>query len=140
MNTEAAIMLIKGFERQKQFAEGKGSIVLISSVMGLVGAPARSVYSLSKGALQGMARSLAIELAPAHIRINCIAPAFVYSPMWDEIERISGDEQIQAIKAQHPLGIGTPEDVAYAAAYLLAETGRWVTGTVMVVDGGYTAK
>jgi NAD(P)-dependent dehydrogenase (short-subunit alcohol dehydrogenase family) len=139
LNTEAAYALIRGFDRQKKFSEGKGSIVLISSVMGLVGAPGRSAYSASKSSLQGIAQSLALELAPAKIRVNCVAPAYVKTPMWDDLIRLMTPEQVQIIEAKHPLGIGNPDDVAYAVAYLLAETGRWVTGTTLVVDGGYTA-
>lgn len=139
INTEAAYALVKGFERQKQFTDGKGSVVLISSVMGLVGTPGISAYSMSKGALHGMMRALALELAPSRIRVNCIAPAFIKTAMWVEATRIMNEEHIQAIEMKHPLGIGEPIDVAYAVAYLLAETGRWITGTVLVVDGGYTA-
>lgn len=140
VNTEAALALAKGIQERKVYAGEKGSIVFISSVMGQVGVPGRVAYSLSKGALNGMTRSLALELAPKHIRVNCVAPAFVRTPMYDEMEKIWNDEQRLQIEALHPLGLGQPEDVAHAVAFLLADTGRWITGTIMVVDGGYTAQ
>jgi NAD(P)-dependent dehydrogenase (short-subunit alcohol dehydrogenase family) len=140
VNTEAALALAKAFLDRRVYAGEHGSIVFLSSVMGRVGTPGRVAYSLSKGALDGLTRSLALELAPRKIRVNCVAPAFVRTRMFDEMFKLWTDEQRAQVERLHPLGIGQPEDVAHAVAFLLADTGKWITGSVMVVDGGYTAQ
>jgi NAD(P)-dependent dehydrogenase (short-subunit alcohol dehydrogenase family) len=140
VNTEAALVLTQNLQGRKIYAGENGSIVFISSIMGQVGSPAAAVYSMSKGALDGMARSLALELAARKIRVNCVAPAFVRTPMFERMESLWDEQQRAQLEALHPLGIGRPEDVANAVAFLLADTARWITGTVLVVDGGYSAQ
>jgi NAD(P)-dependent dehydrogenase (short-subunit alcohol dehydrogenase family) len=114
--------------------------VFISSIMALAGSPGAIAYSASKAALHGMARSMAMEFAPRNIRVNCVAPGFVRTPMYERTEQLWDDEQKKAVEANHPLGIGAPEDIANAVAFLCCDTGRWITGTVLVVDGGYLAR
>ena len=138
INVSAGLWLAKGF-RQRQVNNGGGSIVFLSSAAGLVGQPAHSVYSASKGAVVAMARSLAVELAREHIRVNCIAPGAVKTEMFGEFSKTLSEEQRAAIEREHPLGLGEPMDIAHAAAFLLAPSARWITGTTLVVDGGYTA-
>lgn len=139
VNVSAALLLAKAF-RQQVPAAGGGSIVLLSSVTGLVGEPGISAYAATKAALIGATRSLALEFARERVRVNAIAPGVVNTEMtqrfWGELSQ----EQCAGIEAQHPLGVGTARDVAYGAAYLMADTGRWITGTTLVVDGGYTAR
>lgn len=137
-NVVAASALTKGF-RQPGVNAGGGSVVFLSSVTGLRGQPAQSAYSATKGALLAMARSLAVELARERIRVNCVAPAVVETGMSDRIKSNVTPDQWAAIVARHPLGLGTPADVAHAVLFLLADTGRWITGSTLVVDGGYTA-
>ncbi len=137
-NVIAASALAKGF-RQPGVSSGGGSVVFLSSVTGLRGQPSQSAYSATKGALIAMARSLAVELARERIRVNCVAPAVVETGMSNRIKSNVTPEQWAAIVARHPLGLGTPEDVANAVLFLLADTGRWITGSTLVVDGGYTA-
>ena len=139
INLTSAIMLARGL-RQRNVHATVSSLVLVSSVMGLVGAVGRSVYSASKSALVGLTRSLALELAQDGLRVNCVAPGFVDTAMFQSMKTMLGEEQIAAIESAHPLGIGQPRDVAHAIAFLLADTGRWITGSTLVVDGGYTAK
>ena len=139
VNVEAALSLARGFQRAKVYAGGSGSIVFISSVMGQVGSAGAVGYSLTKSALDGMARSMAVELAPRGIRVNCVAPGFVRTPMLDRVGGNWDAAQAAQVEALHPLGLGEPLDVAHAAAFLLAPTARWITGTVLTVDGGYTA-
>ena len=138
VNVVAGSALAKGF-RQRGVYAGAGSIVYLSSVMGLVGQPGQSLYSATKGALVAMTRSLALELARENIRVNCVAPAVVMAGMSEQLQQNVTPEQFAQITATHPLGLGLAEDVANAAAFLLADTGRWITGTTLVVDGGYTA-
>lgn len=138
INFEVAFRLAQGF-RQKRVCSGGGSIVFVASVAGLVGQPGIAAYSASKGALIAMSRALAMELARDDIRVNCVAPGRVRTEMADGSRKLLTPEQIEEIARYHPLGVGNVEDVAHAIAFLIAKTGRWITGTTMVVDGGYTA-
>ena len=140
VNTEAALALSKAMSSKKIYAGAHGSIVFISSVMGSVGSAGAIPYAMSKSALDGIARSLALELAGRRIRVNCVAPGFVHTPLLERTEKLWDDSQRKAVEDQHPLGFGHPEDIANAVAFLLADTGRWITGSVLVVDGGYLAR
>lgn len=138
INVSAGAALAKAF-RQKNVRAESGSMVYLSSVMGLTGQPGQVLYSATKGALISMVRSMALELAPEKIRINCVAPAVVLAGMSENLQQLVTPEQFSQITAMHPLGLGKAEDVAHAVAFLLADAARWITGTTMVVDGGYTA-
>jgi NAD(P)-dependent dehydrogenase (short-subunit alcohol dehydrogenase family) len=140
INAEAGVVLAQAFQKQAIYAGEYGSLVYISSVMAHVGSPAASAYSMSKAAVEGAARSLAIELARVPIRVNCIAPGFVRTPMMARLEKQWAPGQAEEIARRHPLGLGAAEDVASAAAFLLADTARWITGSLLTVDGGYTAQ
>lgn len=138
LNVGAALMLARGFQHKAVTVDG-GAIVFIGSVAGLKGQKGRSLYAASKAALGGVARSLALELADRRIRVNVVAPAVVRGAMADRQFAMLPPEQNAALAAAHPLGYGTPEDVAEAVTFLLAESGRWITGTVLPLDGGFTA-
>lgn len=137
-NLYSAMLLVRGF-CQKGCRSGEGSIVFLSSVAALAGSPALSLYAASKAALLGMTKSLAAELARDQIRINCVTPGMVKSELTDRFEEQLLPDQFEAVARRHLLGIGTARDVAAAIAFLLADTGRWITGTSLIVDGGYTA-
>lgn len=138
INSTVSFLLAKAV-RQKMVASENISIVYLSSIMSLAGQPALAAYAASKGAINAMTRVLAIELAPERIRVNAIAPGHVSTEMAEKLADSIGEEKMQAIERLHPLGFGQPSDVAYAVNYLLSPASRWVTGTVMVVDGGYLA-
>lgn len=140
VNVDAALVLSRCFVSGRTFCGTRGSIVFVSSVLGQVGSPAASVYALTKGAVNALAKSLAMELAPKRIRVNCVAPGFVRTPMLDKLRQAWTADQDAKVESLHPLGYGTPDSVAGAIAFLLAETGSWITGTVLVVDGGYSAQ
>lgn len=139
LNLGAALMLARGFHQKGVHAAAGGSIVYIGSVAGLKGQKGRSLYAASKAALVSAAQSLALELADRRIRVNVVAPAVVLGARAEKQFAMLPAEQNAALAAAHPLGYGTPQDVADAAAYLLAESGRWVTGVALPVDGGFTA-
>ena len=139
INVSAAAMLAKGFRQTGCYIPG-GSIVLVSSVMGLVGEVAVSAYSSSKAAVLGLTRALALELAREKIRVNCVVPGLVKTEMTAQLRRSLSPDQVSAIESRHPLGLGEPRDVAHAIAFLLADTASWITGSGLVVDGGYTAR
>jgi NAD(P)-dependent dehydrogenase (short-subunit alcohol dehydrogenase family) len=142
INVGAAAMLAKGFRQKQVRTEDSSnlcSLVLVASVMGLAGAPALAAYSASKGAIVALARSLALELAKERIRVNAVAPGLVRTEMGEQVEKMLPSDQIAAIEAQHPLGLGEPGDIAGAIAFLLSDAAKWITGTTLVVDGGYTA-
>lgn len=140
MNTYAAVELAKIFTNRKIYAGEAGSIVFLSSVYGLVGSAANVGYALSKGGVQAVTKALAVELAPRKIRVNCIAPGFVKSPMMDNVSSSFSGEYISKLEGLHPLGLGEPEDIARAVLFLLSDMARWMTGTIMSVDGGFTAQ
>ncbi len=135
LNLGAGLMLARGF-RQKGCHAERGSLVLISSVAGMQGESGMTVYSASKAALFGLARSLALELVKDGIRVNCVSPGLVATEMASRHEMYGGSDQVANA---HPLGIGHPRDVANAVGFLLSDASRWITGSNMVVDGGYTA-
>jgi 3-oxoacyl-[acyl-carrier protein] reductase len=139
-NFYSAVVLTKEFAR-KRLHTANSSIVLVASVAGMLAAPARSAYSASKGALIAFGKSVAVELAKSGVRVNCIAPSYVRTEMYEQTTNGLTEEQLSAlVAATQPLGLGTPLDVAHAVAYLMADTGRWITGSVLAVDGGYAAQ
>lgn len=140
VNTAAALHLTQLLLKPGHFNSGGGSVVYLTSVMSQVGESAKLLYSMSKGALLAASRSLAVELAPKKIRVNCVAPGVVDTPMSQQAYYSQNPELKARITALHPLGLGSPEDVAGACVYLLSDAARWITGTQLMVDGGYTAR
>lgn len=118
---------------------GSGSLVVLSSVAGLRGAPGAAAYAAAKGALLALVRSLAHELAPRGARINAVVPGVVATAMTERFLGSLPPAQKDAVVQRHPLGLGRPEDVAAAIAFLMSAESRWVTGTELVVDGGLSA-
>lgn len=114
------------------------SIVFISSISGIyTSAIALSVYSASKGALNGFIKSLALELAQKEIRVNSINPGIVETNIFNS--EIITSENLEKEKQKYPLKrFGKPSDIAYAAVYLLSDASSWITGTNIVIDGGFT--
>jgi NAD(P)-dependent dehydrogenase (short-subunit alcohol dehydrogenase family) len=139
VNVTTAFMLAKGF-RHKQVRNSESSIVFLSSAVGLVGQPGVSVYSATKGAIAALTRSLALELAREGIRVNCVCPGVVNTEMTDGLRERIGEQGFQKVADSHPLGLGEASDVSNAILYLLSRASRWVTGSSLCVDGGYTAQ
>jgi NAD(P)-dependent dehydrogenase (short-subunit alcohol dehydrogenase family) len=124
---------------------GRGSIVNLSSIYGLVGAGDVPPYHASKGAVTLMSKNDALIYAAERIRVNSVHPGFIWTPMVEGHLRASGVADLAAgrvaLDALHPLGhVGEPDDIAWAVLYLASEESKFVTGAELVVDGGYTAR
>ncbi len=137
-NLSCSMLLAAAF-RQKGCCLPGGSMVFVSSVAALAGAAGLSLYGASKAALIGMTKSMASEFAADRIRVNCVVAGLVQTEMTERLRARLTKEQFEGVAAMHPLGLGTARDVANAIAFLLADTGAWITGSALVVDGGYTA-
>jgi len=138
--------VISGFEiakimSKRNYLDNYGaSFVFISSIMGILGQSGKVGYCSSKGALISGMKAMALELYSKNIRVNCVSPAIVETDMTKKLfENISEDSKNE-ISKMHPMGFGKPEDVANACIYLLSDASKWVTGTNLIVDGGYSAR
>ncbi len=123
-------------------ANGKGSIVNLSSIYGIVSAPDVPPYHASKGAVRMMTKTDALIYAPKNIRVNSVHPGFIWTPMVENYIKSSGDLEAgkEAVGKLHPLGhMGEVDDIAYGVLYLASDESKFVTGTELVIDGGYTA-
>ena len=119
--------------------QGGGAIVNMSSQMGHVGAPERTVYCMTKHAIEGLTKAMAVELAPRGIRVNAVAPTYIETPMTQPF--FANDAFRAKVRGAIPLGrIGRVEEVAAAVVFLASSAASLITGTSLLVDGGYTAQ
>lgn len=126
-----------------ELTKNGGSIINISSVVGLKGFRGAIAYTTSKGGILNMTKSMAIELAPDKIRVNCICPGMIDTDMyWNFIKSSENPDTLhEYVVHSHPLGrIGKPEDIAYGALFLASDEANWITGVVLPIDGGFTAR
>jgi len=137
-NLGAALMLAQAF-RLKACHGTPASLVYCSSSAALKTAPGNVVYASSKGGIVSAVKGLGVELVRDGVRVNAVAPAMVDTPMSDQFRTILSEENFQRVVDMHPLGLGRPDDVAAAIAFLLADTSRWITGSILSVDGGFLA-
>lgn len=123
-------------------AAGGGSIINLSSIYGLVGAADAPPYHASKGAVRLMSKTDAMIYAPDRIRVNSIHPGFIWTPMVSHFleDQPDVEEARQGVASLHPLGhMGEPDDIAWGVVYLASDESKFVTGSELVIDGGYTA-
>jgi NAD(P)-dependent dehydrogenase (short-subunit alcohol dehydrogenase family) len=133
----APAMISQSLLKNKKIRKG-ASIVFVSSIAGIYCSyPASAMYSASKGAINGIIKGMAIELAAKDIRVNAVCPGMINTNILE-----SGtitDEQLKEDMKKYPLKrYGEPEEVAYAVIYLLSDASKWVTGSNLLIDGGYT--
>jgi NAD(P)-dependent dehydrogenase (short-subunit alcohol dehydrogenase family) len=132
----AAVFALSREVIKKMPATGNRSIINISSMASQYGIPKVIAYTASKSAIEGMTRSMAVDLSPQGVRINCIAPGFIETEM--SSKALNGDqERMQKVLSRTPMGmLGKPQDIADAALFFATEASRFITGVVLPVDGG----
>jgi NAD(P)-dependent dehydrogenase (short-subunit alcohol dehydrogenase family) len=125
-------------------AAGKGSIINISSIYGILGGADIPPYHASKGAVRVMSKNDALTYAPENIRVNSVHPGFIFTDMVHRYASEAGLSEADArgaLDPAHPLGgTGEPDDIAWGVVYLASDQAKWVTGSELVIDGGYTAR
>ncbi|MDR2168755.1 MAG: SDR family oxidoreductase [Planctomycetaceae bacterium] len=142
VNAVSGAMLMKGLSLTGVHCKTGSSAVLISSVSASCGNAGLLCYSMSKGAVESCVKTLAIELISAKIRVNCIAPAMIKTPMtengtYKKIQELGNDRK-DLVELRHPMGFGEPNDVANAALFLLSDKSKYINGITLFADGGYS--
>lgn len=137
VNFKAPALLTQQLIKSKKLGKGS-SVVFVSSISGIVcSAIASSVYSASKGAVNGMIKGMALDLASKNIRVNSVNPGMIDTDIFASGEIT--EEQLQEDIKRYPLKrYGKPEEVAHGVIYLLSDASKWMTGSNIVIDGGYT--
>lgn len=135
-NIMADIRMVSRMLKKKKLNRGS-SVVFISSVSTFNVKIGNSLYSATKGAVNSFAKAMALEVAKQEMRVNCIQPGFVPSNILSS-GAIEEDAFLKFYAERHPLGFGTPTDIANGCIYLLSDASKWVTGSIFTIDGGYT--
>lgn len=137
LNVLGTIGLVTSLMKSRVIARG-ASLVLFSSAAASSGGPGLVSYSSTKAAIEAATRSMALEFAAQRIRVNAVAPGVVRTPMTERYLAKMTSDQSKALEARHPLGFGEPDDIVGLVAFLLSEKARWITGSVISVDGGFS--
>ena len=137
-NIMGDIKLVSRLLKKKKLRKSS-SVVFISSVSTFNVKVGNSLYSATKGAVNSFAKAMALEVSKQNMRVNCIQPGFVPSRILSG-GSIEEDAFLKFYAERHPLGFGTPTDIANCCIYLLSDAARWVTGSIFTIDGGYTLK
>lgn len=140
VNVHTGYFLAQECCRMGNLSKEGGSIVFFSSVAGSFGEVGKSTYGMTKAALLNLSKHLACELARKNVRVNSISPGAICTPINMNLPHMKDPEKRAALEAQHLLGLGETEDIANACIYLLSDASRWVTGTNLFVDGGFSVR
>ena len=133
-----SVFLCSKYVIPEMFKNCQGVIVNVASIAGMVAFPKAPAYGASKAGVIALTRAMAIEYAPNNIRVNCICPGMIRTPMLERSTKGSLDAEMKLIR-EEPMGrIGKPEEIAKAALYLASDDSSYVTGSALVVDGGWT--
>jgi NAD(P)-dependent dehydrogenase (short-subunit alcohol dehydrogenase family) len=135
-NYEAPILLNSSLLKKVKINAG-GSIIFLTSIMSIISTQTNAIYTGTKAALAAVTKTIALEVAPHRIRVNAVSPGFVKTPMLDFIGL---QTDLKVAEQNHPLGFGEAIDVAQAVYFLLSDASRWITGTNLIIDGGYCAR
>jgi NAD(P)-dependent dehydrogenase (short-subunit alcohol dehydrogenase family) len=138
VNVGGAVRLIQKFA-PNMINRKMGSIILLSSINADFATPTLAAYAASKGALNNLTKTAALELAPLGVRVNAIAPASIDTPLLQSSFAAQGDSELARARniGRHPLGrLGSPEDVASLALFLASDQSAWITGSIYLIDGG----
>lgn len=137
VNFKSLLMTTKGFTDKRNSLENS-SIVYISSISSILGIKGMISYSTSKGAINSLVKTLAVEVSNRKIRVNSILPGHVETNMTLQNKDANSKEYLNELETMYPLGLGEPEDIANIVTFLLSDKSRWITGQNIVVDGGRT--
>jgi NAD(P)-dependent dehydrogenase (short-subunit alcohol dehydrogenase family) len=140
VNVISGLEFARSIARKKSVNPQGAGFVFIGSVMGNLGKEGKVGYCATKGALTSSVKAMALELSNKKIRCNCIQPGIVQTEMVNHLFETLPESSVADIFRQHPLGLGAPEDVANLAIFLLSEKSRWITGSEIIIDGGYSAQ
>ena len=140
--------VIPSMKSRAHMWKGGGSIISISSIMGFIGGARSAAYCASKGGVRLLTKAAALELAPAKIRVNSVHPGFINTPLlragqeaMDQRQEGGFQRWVDGIVSRHPLGrLGEEQDIAHAVRFLASDDAAFMTGTEVVVDGGYLAQ
>lgn len=140
VNVYTGYFLTQECAKMGNFSKEGGSIVFFSSVAGSFGEVGKTTYGMTKASLLNLAKHLACELSRKKIRVNSISPGAIETPINMNLPHMKDPEKRATLEAQHLLGLGKTDDIANACIYLLSDASRWVTGTNLFVDGGFSAR
>jgi len=138
INLDSSLLILSQLLKKKKFNK-PASVVFVSSISGMYGMKGNGIYGITKSSLNIMAKTYANELAGKKIRVNAVAPGMVNTQITLNANDFLSEEVINEDKKKYPLGYGEPEDVALPIVFLLSDASKWITGQVMVLDGGRTA-
>lgn len=138
VNLDSSLIILSQLLKKKKFNK-PASVVFVSSISGMYGMKGNGIYGITKSSLNIMAKTYANELAGKKIRVNAVAPGMVNTQITLDANDFLSEEVINEDKKKYPLGYGEPEDVALPIVFLLSDASKWITGQVMVLDGGRTA-
>lgn len=139
VNTLSGFEFVRHITSVKNINKG-GSIVLIASITAVIGRGSVAAYAASKGAMVSATRTFSLELASRQIRVNCVSPGTVLTPLMQNYLATLDEEAYKKRIDGFPLGLGETTDISNACIYLLSDASQWVTGQNLIVDGGYTVR